>query len=176
MLLNCKKLREPNFWEGINSFSFISMSNFSSFNNLFAVITRLSDLGLSQRRFTLLIKMKDVISKSNGSSKSTWKPWRWMRHDLIFMVRDVYINSNNNPVTKLISISRSIQLKDILQCNISKSKMTTKSIPISTRTIKCSVMKSSIPLSLKEIQCKLRRIPKRHVPKFSKEGRFWQKT
>ena len=56
-----------------------------------------------------------------------------MRLDLIFSMRDIYINSNLNPLTKLTSSSRSTKLKDILSWNI--SQMIMKTIPISTRIV-----------------------------------------
>ena len=45
-------------------------------------------------------KTKGMISVSYGSNTSSWKPWRWVRLGLIFTMRDVYINSNLNPLTK----------------------------------------------------------------------------
>ena len=48
--------------------------------------------------------MKKVISMNYGSSKRSWKPWRWMRLDLIFSMGDIYINSNPNLLTKSTSI------------------------------------------------------------------------
>ena len=55
-----------------------------------------------------------------------------MRLDLIFSMRDIYINSNLNPLTKFTS-SRSTKFKDILPWNI--SQMITKTIPISTKIV-----------------------------------------
>ena len=46
-----------------------------------------------------------------GSSRSSWKPWRWVRLDLILSMRDIYINSNLNPLTNFISSSRSTDFK-----------------------------------------------------------------
>ena len=56
-----------------------------------------------------------------------------MRLDLIFSMRDIYINSNLNPFTKFTSSSRSTEFKDILSWNI--SQMITKTVPISTRIV-----------------------------------------
>ena len=53
-----------------------------------------------------------------------------MKFDLILMMRDIYINSNLNPLTKFTSSSRSTEFKDILPWNI--SQMITKTVPIST--------------------------------------------
>ena len=62
-----------------------------------------------------------------------------MRLDLIFSIRDVYINSNLNPLAKSTSSSRSTEFKDILPWNI--SQMITKTIPISTRIVISYTMK-----------------------------------
>ena len=32
-----------------------------------------------------------MISMNYGSSPNSWKPWRWVRLDLIFMMRDIYM-------------------------------------------------------------------------------------
>ena len=68
-----------------------------------------------------------------GSSTSSWKPWRWVRLDLIFSMRDIYINSNLNPLTKFASRSRSTEFKDIFPWKI--SQMITKTIPITTSIV-----------------------------------------
>ena len=81
-----------------------------------------------------------------GSSTSSWKPWRWVRLDLVFSLRDIYMNSNLNPLTKFTSSTRSTKLKDILLWNI--SQMITKTIPISTRIVISYVMKWGIPLTI----------------------------
>ena len=49
----------------------------------FATITSLSELSVRLRRFILLVQTKKVISMNYGSSSSSWKPWRWVRLDLI---------------------------------------------------------------------------------------------
>ena len=88
--------------------------------------------------------MKKVISMNYGSRTSSWKLWRWVRLDLKFSVRDIYINSNLNPLTKYTSSRRSTKLKDILQWNI--SQMITKTIPMSTRIVISYGVKRCIPL------------------------------
>ena len=47
-----------------------------------------------------------------GSNTSCRKPRRWVKFDLIFMMRDIYINSNVTPLPKLTSSSRSTEFKD----------------------------------------------------------------
>ena len=67
-----------------------------------------------------------------------------MRLDLIFSMRNIYINSNPNPLTKFTSSRRSTELKDILPWNI--SQMIKKIVSISTRIVISYAMKRSIPL------------------------------
>ena len=81
-----------------------------------------------------------------GSSTISWKPWRWMRLDLIFSMRDIDINSNLNPLTKLISSSRSTKFKDMLSSNT--SQMITKTVPISMRIVISYAMKWGIVLCI----------------------------
>ena len=88
--------------------------------------------------------MKKVISMNYGSSTSSWKPWRWMRLDLIFSMWYIYINSNLNPLTKFISSSRSTKSKDILPWNVSQMIMNT--ISISMRIVISYAMKWGIRL------------------------------
>ena len=123
---------------------FIGLWKFGSFKNTFAMINSLSELYFRIRRFFPLLQMKKVISMNNSSSTRSWKPWRWMRLDLMFSMRDIYINSNLKPLTKLTSSSRSTWFKDIHPWNI--CQMTTKTIPISTRIVISYVMKWGIPL------------------------------
>ena len=130
--------REPSFWEVMDS-SFISTCKLGSFKNPFATITNLSELSFRFRRFILLVQTTKVISMNYGSSTNCWEQWRWVRFDLILMVRDIYINSKLNPLTKFTSSSRSTEFIDILPWNI--SQMTTKTISISTRVVISHTMK-----------------------------------
>ena len=57
------------------------------------------------------------------------------------MIRDIFINSNLNPLTKLTDSSRSTEFQDILPWNI--SQMIMKTIPISTRIVISYVMKGA---------------------------------
>ena len=134
---------EPSFSEVMDS-CFISICKFGSIkNHPFAMITSLSKLHL-RSRFILLVQTKKVISMSYNSSTSSWKPWRWVRLDPIFSMRDIHIISNLNPLTKFPSSSRSTKLKDILPRSI--SQMITKTIPISTIIVISYAMKWGIPL------------------------------
>ena len=88
------------------------------------MITSLSDLYFRLIRFILLLKTKKVISLSYRSGTSSWKQWRWVRLDLTFTMRDIYINSNPNLLATFTS-SRSTEFKDILSWNISQMITTT---------------------------------------------------
>ena len=127
----CQKTGEPGFWEVVDT-CFISICDFSSFNS-FVTITSLSKLYCRFRRFILLVQRKKVISMSCNSWTSSWKPWKWVRLDLILTMRDIYTNSNLNPQTKFTSSSRSSQFKGILLWSISQIIM--KTILISTRIV-----------------------------------------
>ena len=65
----------------------LAIGNFVSFKNPFATITSLSELYFKFRRFILLVQTKKMISMNYGSSTSSWKPWRWVRLDLILTMR-----------------------------------------------------------------------------------------
>ena len=143
LLAISQKSREPSFWEGIDS-CFISICTFCSFKNPFTKITSLSELYFRTRRFILLVQMKKVISMNCGSYTSGWKPWGWVRIELIFSVRDIYINSNLHPLRKLTSSSRSTKFKGIFPWNI--SQMITNSMPSTTRIAIKYAMKQGILL------------------------------
>ena len=103
------------------------------------MITSLSELYFRFRRFILLLETKTIISMNYGSSTSCWKPWRWVRLNLILRMRDIYINFNLNSLTKFTSSSTSTEFKDILLWNI--SQMITKTVPMSMRIVKSYTMK-----------------------------------
>ena len=60
--------------------------------------------------------------------------------DLILTMRDIYINSNLNPLTKFTSRSKSTEFKDSSLEHLSDDK----TIPISTRIVISYVMKQGI--------------------------------
>ena len=127
-----------------DGFLFISICMFGSFKNPFAMITSLFELFFRFRRFILLVQTEKVISMNYGSNTSSWKPWRWMRLDLILLMRDIYINSNLNLLKKFTSSSRSTEFKYILPRNI--PQMITKTIPVRTRIVISCALTRGIPL------------------------------
>ena len=127
-----------------NHLESFSICKFGSIKNSFPTITTLAELYFRFRRFILLVQTKKVISMKYRSSTSSWKPWRWVRLDLILSMRDIYIKSNLNPFTKVTSSSRSTEFKDILPWNI--SQMITKTVLISTKIVISYAMRRGIPL------------------------------
>ena len=107
------------------------------------MITSLCGIYFRFRRFILLVQTKKWISTEYCSSRSSWRPWRWVRFDLILSMRDIYINYNLNLFTKFTS-SGSTEFKDFLPWNI--SQMITKTVPISTRIVLRYAVKWGIPL------------------------------
>ena len=140
---NSPKVLRARFLRSDELFCFISICKFGSFKNPFVTITSLS-VNFRIRRFILLVQTKKVISMNYGSSTSSWKPWRRVWLDLILSMRDIYISSNLNPLTKFTSSSRSFKFKDILPWII--SQVITKTIPISTRIVISYAMKWDILL------------------------------
>ena len=102
-----------------------------------------SELPFTFRWLILLVQTKKVISMNYSSSTSSWKPWKWVRLDLIFTMRDIHIDSNMNPLTTFTSSSRSSEFKDIFPWNI--SQLIRKTVPISTRIVIGYPMKWGIP-------------------------------
>ena len=168
---NSPKVPRAKFLGSNGLFCFISICKLGSFKNPFATITSLSELYLRIRRFFSLVQTKKVISMNYGSSTSNWKPWRWVRLDLIFSMRDMYINSNLSPLVKLTSSSRSTKFKDILSWNI--SQMIMKTVPISLRIVISYAMKWAIMLW---IWCKVNGNKQQHDLNFPLEGKpLWNK-
>ena len=129
-----KKSSEPSFWEVMDSFVLVAYPSLAASRTLLQWL-------LACLNFTLDSAGTNKKQKISGSSKSCWTSWRWVRFDLILTMRDMYINSNLNPLTKFTSSSRSTEFKDILPWNI--SQMITKTIPISTRIVINYAMKGA---------------------------------
>ena len=91
LLAICQKSREPRFWDVIDSFVLLPYASLAASRTRFAMITNVSELYFRFRRFILLVQTKKVISMNYDSSTSSWKPWRWVRLDLILSMRDIYI-------------------------------------------------------------------------------------
>ena len=103
----------------VYSFVLLAYASSGSFKNPFATITSLSELYVRFRRFILLLKNRKVISMNYGSSTNHWKPWRWVTLDLIFTMRDIFINSNLNSLTKFTNSSTETPILKISSNGIS---------------------------------------------------------
>ena len=78
-----------------------------------------------------------------AASKAGENLGRRVRLDLIVTKRDIYINSNLNPLTKFTRSSRSTEFKEIFLWNI--SQIITKTIPFNARIVISYVVKQGIP-------------------------------
>ena len=116
----------------------VSILKFGSFKNPSSKITILCELYFRPRRLLLFIQLKKVISMDYDSSTSSWKPWRWVRLNLILTMRDIYINPNLNLLTKLTNNSRSTEFKDIFPWQ--------HTIPVSMRVVRNYFTKQDIPM------------------------------
>ena len=116
LLAVCQKSRESSCWEVIDSFVFLAYASLAASRTLLQWL--LACFYFRFRGFIMLLQTKKVIPMKYGSSISSWKPWKWVRVDLILTMRDVYIKSNLNRLKKFTSSSRSTEFKDILPWNI----------------------------------------------------------
>ena len=140
---NSPKVPRAKFLRSDGIFCFVELCKFGSFKNPFATITNLSGFYFKFGRF--IVGTNEKLSSMNyDSCTNSWKPWRRGGFDLILTMKDIYINSNLNPLTKFTSSSRSIEFKDIRPWSI--SQMITKTIPISMTKVISYVMKRGIPL------------------------------
>ena len=124
-----QKSWETSLWEVMESFVLLACASWAASITLLQLILACLNCTLDSKDLFCGYKWKKDIYMSCGSSKSSWKPWRWMRLDLILTTRDIYISSNLQPLTKFTSSSRSTEFKDILQWNI--PQMITKTVTIS---------------------------------------------
>ena len=144
-----KEIPESSRLEFLKKFLANSFDLSNAGNNIFWLLNKRDIADLTLLRTLLAICQKswepsswEVISMNYGGSTSSWKPWRRVRLDLILMMRNIYINPNPNPLTKVTSSSRSTKLKDVFPWNF--SQIITKTINISKRIIISYIMKWGI--------------------------------
>ena len=137
-----QKSWEPSFWEVMDCFVLVASGSLAASRILLQQLLACVNFTLDSEDLFFWYKWKKVISMKCGSSTSCWKPWRWMRFDVILTMRDLYINSTLNLLTKFTSTSRSTEFKDILPWNI--SQMIMKTFPISTKIVMSYAMKGGI--------------------------------
>ena len=125
----------------------ISVCKFGSFKDPFATDTSLSSLSELQ-----IQRIYSVGTNKKSDFYELWQqhkqlgPWRWVRLELIFTMRDTYISSNLNLLTNFTSGSRKTEFNDILQWNI--FQIITKTVPVSRRIIISYAIKRGIPFWL----------------------------
>ena len=125
-----QKSWEPCFWEMMDSFVLVPYACFAASRTLLQKLLGCLSSILDSKVLFCWYKRKKVISINYGSSKNSWKPWKWVRLDLILLMRDIYINYNLKQVTKTADSSRSTESKDVLSWDV--SQMITKIVPVST--------------------------------------------
>ena len=114
------KSQEPSFWEVMDSFVLLPYVRLAVSRSLFKQLLACMNFPLDLEDW-LLVQMEKVISMNYGSSTSNWKPWRWVRLDLILsLMRGIYIDSNLKPITKFTSSTRSTNFKDVILWKISQ--------------------------------------------------------
>ena len=119
-------------------FCFISMREFESFKNPFAIITDLSEFHVRCRKSVLLIHTKKVVSMSYCNKTIYWKPWRWMTW---YSRWGIY-----SPILTWTHLQNSAAATEAPSLKISSHVTSVKkSIPIHTRTVTTWAMKRVIP-------------------------------
>ena len=106
-----QKSREPSFWEVMDSFVLLAYASLAASRTLFQRLLGCLNFTLKSEDSSFWYKRKKVISMNYSSSTRSWKAWRWVKLDLIFSMRDIYISSNLNLLTKFTNSSRSTELK-----------------------------------------------------------------
>ena len=84
--------KQPSFWEVMDSFVLVAYASLADWRTLLQRLRACLNFTLdSEVLFRWYMqKKKKKISMSYGSSTSCWKPWRWVRFDLILTMRDIY--------------------------------------------------------------------------------------
>ena len=124
----------------MNSFALVAYANLAASRTFWQQL--LACLNFRFRRFILLAQTKKMISMNYGRSTTSWKPQRWVRFDLILIMRNTYNNSNLNSLRKFISSNRSTEFKVILPWKI--SQMIAKTIVMSMRILISYAMRQCI--------------------------------
>ena len=87
------KSSQSRFWEVIESFVLVAYASLAASRILLQWLLAYLNFTLdSENLFCWPKKKKDFYELC--SSTSCWKPWRWMRFDLVITMRDIYIHPN----------------------------------------------------------------------------------
>ena len=133
------KSQEPSFCEVIHSFVLIAYTSLVASRTLLEQFLACPNFPFDSEDLFCWYKQTKWFIWTVATKKTSWKPWRWVTLDLILTMRDIYIDSTLNSLTKFTRSNKSTEFKDILPWNI--SPMITKTIPISTRILISSTMK-----------------------------------
>ena len=117
----------------MDSFVLVAYASLTALRTLLLWLLACLNFTLDSENLFCWYKWKNWFLRTMAAALSSWKPWSWVRFDPILTMRDIYINSNLNPLTEFTSSSRRTEFKNILPWNF--SQMNTKTIPISTRTV-----------------------------------------
>ena len=107
---------EPIFWEVMGSFVLLAHERLAAARTVLQRLLACLNFTLESEDLSFWYKRKCDFYELWQQRTSNWKPWRWVRLDLVLSMRDIYINSNLNLLTKLTSSRRSTEFKDI--CSI----------------------------------------------------------
>ena len=105
-----QKSREPSFWEVIDSFVLLAYASLAASRALLQQLLACLNFTLDSEDLFCRDKQKKVIFMNYGSSTSSWKSLRWVRLDVILLIRNIYINSNLNSLTKFSSPAEAFSL------------------------------------------------------------------
>ena len=116
----------------IDSFVLVAYSSLAASQTLLQRLVACLNFTLNSEDLFCWYKKK-VFSMSYGSNRSCWKPSRLVMFDMILTMKDIYINSNLNPLTKFPTSSTSTEFKN----NPPMEHLSNyhKTIPISTRIV-----------------------------------------
>ena len=106
LLAICQKSQEPSVWELMDSFALLAYASLAALRPLLQWLLACLNFYFRFRRFIIATHQKSDFHEL-WQHTSTCKPWRWVRLDLIFTMRDIYINSNLKILTKFIRSSKS---------------------------------------------------------------------
>ena len=143
LLAICQKSQEPTFYERMGSFALLAHASLAASRTILQRLLACPNFTLDSEDVYFWYKRKKLFLWTMVAARAAEKHGDELgRFDLILKMRDLYINSNLNPLTKFTSSSRSTEFKDILPGKI--SQMITKIIPISTNRVINYVMKQGI--------------------------------
>ena len=89
-----QKSWKPSFWEVMDSFVLVAYASLAASRILLQWLLACLNFTLHSENVFYWQKQQQMISMNYASSTSCWKPWRWVRFDLVITMRDIYIHPN----------------------------------------------------------------------------------